>query len=133
MLDAPKARIFLQTCYSRCEAGAVAGQPAPVLEESGSLCLLYLLLATGYRTRSAPPLETEAGILDAMLPGNLKYAEAYFELARSVLTRLRGNEEPKLWTIQAWALMATYSISISEWNAADGYIGMSIFMDTRNS
>lgn len=72
-------------------------------------------------------------MIDAMIPGNLKYAEMYFELARAVLTRLRGNEEPKLWTIQAWALMATYSISISEWNAADGYIGMKIFMDTRYS
>ena len=94
--------------------------PSQYLEHS---CLLYLTLAIGCNAeaRSITQAQVDLGNIER------KTADDYFKLGLDTLQRLENPENPELWTVQAWALMAVYSISTSKWGAAYTQIGESLF------
>lgn len=85
-------------------------------------CLLYLTLAIGCNAeaRRITQAQVELGHIDG------KTADGYFKLGLDMLQRLEKPENPELWTVQAWALMAVYSISTSKWGTAYTQIGESL-------
>lgn len=108
ILDESTIQELMQTCYSKLPT-----------QEPGSLCLLYLLFAAGSVTLAEYPDSA------SMLSDSLRQADEYFDFAEATLIRIGGYEKFEVWMIQAWALMTTYSLAASKWNAADAYIGES--------
>lgn len=98
ILDESTIQKLLETCYSE-----------RLTQEPGSLCLLYLLLA--------------AGSDNVAKSDNVVKSDEYFDFAEATLIRPGAYKKFEVWMIQAWALMTTYSLAASKWDAADAYIG----------
>lgn len=110
-MNQSEAHKALQNCY-------------PTAEDPANRCLLYLLLTTGCCSMSQ--FSDAAHMNKYSQEQSKKYlaqAETYFEEAKMVLARFSTPETPELWNVQAWALMATYAISVFRWHAAYLYIG----------
>jgi hypothetical protein len=50
-------------------------------------------------------------------------AELYFESASIILNSQRDCETPELWTVQAFALMCNFALSVARRNAAYTHLG----------
>lgn len=109
ILDATAIERLLQHCYS--ESASV---------EPSTVCLLNALFAIG-----SLAVETSQGseYVDSTPCRSVTKADEYFDFAQTTLMRFKGDEPFKLWMIQAWALLTTYSLASSRWHAADIYIG----------
>lgn len=114
ILDEVTIHELLQTCYSSLPP-----------QDPGSLCLLYLLFAAGSATLEAQKTAEypDSGLV---LSDHLRQADDYFYFAEATLMRIGGFDTFEVWMIQAWALMTTYSLAASKWNAADAYIGLAV-------
>lgn len=109
ILDEATIQELLQTCYSELRP-----------QDPGRTCLLYLLFAAGSAT---PEAQRKSEYSDSPLSDTLGEADKYFDFVEATLLRIGSFEHFEIWMIQAWALMTTYSLSASKWNAADAYIG----------
>lgn len=111
ILDESTIQELLQTCYSEHRP-----------QEPGRRCLLYLLFAAGSATPDTQR-RSEYSDADSSLSDTSEEADKYFDFVEATLLRIGSFEHFEVWMIQAWALMTTYSLSASKWNAADAYIG----------
>ncbi|OAA78302.1 Fungal transcriptional regulatory protein [Akanthomyces lecanii RCEF 1005] len=112
ILDEVTIQELLQTCYSELRP-----------QDPGRTCLLYLLFAAGSATTEA---QRKSEYSDSPLSDTLGEADKYFDFVEATLLRIGSFEHFEIWMIQAWALMTTYSLSASKWNAADAYIGLAV-------
>lgn len=89
-----------------------------------SLCLVYLVLACGMITSTVTRAQPSA-ISASCNPTEMasQEAEMYFEAASVVLNSQRGYATPKLWTVQAFALMCNFALSVARPNAAYTHLG----------
>ncbi|OAA73907.1 Fungal transcriptional regulatory protein [Cordyceps fumosorosea ARSEF 2679] len=99
--------------------------PSQDSQVPGSTCLLYLLFAAGSLSVESQK-GTEYPDQGLFPPDSLRSSDEYFDYAEATLMRIGGYETFEVWMIQAWALMTTYSLAVSKWNAADAYIGLAV-------
>ncbi|EHK16644.1 uncharacterized protein TRIVIDRAFT_162762, partial [Trichoderma virens Gv29-8] len=106
---------YLDACYS-----------TSLEANSSTLCLVYLTLAIGFVVATPAPNSPEELMMKSFPERPEDRAEALFRAAKCLSDPLNVAEHADLWMIQAWTLMAFYTLIVSKRNAAYAYCGMAV-------